>query len=313
MGTASRARRVLVTGAASGIGKEAALQLAGRGDHVIVADRNTVGGAATVECITRAGGSAEFRVLDLGDMSLVRAFAADEEAQELPLDVLVNNAGLLPPMRRAVTQDGFELVFGVAYLAHFALTGLLLPALLRSEHPRVVSVSSISHAGGRIDFDDLQFERHYSSSLAYSSTKLACLMFALELHRRSSAAGGPLISVAAHPGVSTTPIASGWKQENRRKLRDRFELFAYDAMTRLFGQTAVQGAQPLVYAASEPDVIGGGYYGPTGFKQMNGPPGRAHPAPRALDKTVAARLWDESERLVGVRYDALATWHQHDT
>jgi NAD(P)-dependent dehydrogenase (short-subunit alcohol dehydrogenase family) len=305
MGTSSRARRVLVTGAAGGIGKEAAIQLARRGDHVIVVDRNAAGGAATVECITRAGGSAEFRELDLGEISRVRAFAADEAARELPLDVLVNNAGLLPPMRRAVTPDGFELVFGVAYLAHFALTGLLLPALLRSEHPRVVSVSSISHTSGRIDFEDLQFGRHYSSSLAYSSTKLACLMFALELQRRSRSAGSSLTSVAAHPGVSTTPIASGWKQENRRKLRDRFELFAYDAMTRLFGQTAAQGAQPLVYAASEPDVVGGGYYGPTGFKQMNGPPGRANPAARALDKTVAARLWEESERLVGVRYDVM--------
>ena len=304
--THSRARRVLVTGAGSGIGLEAALQPARRGDHVIVADRNPVGGVATVERITRAGGSAEFRELDLGEMSRIRILAADELARELPLDVLINNAGLLPPMVRSVTHDGFELEFGVAHLGHFALTGLLLPALLRSECPRVVSVSSISHTGGRIDFDDLQFERHYTSSLAYSSTKLACLMFAMELQRRAATAGSILISVAAHPGISTTPIASGWKKENRRKLGDRFELFAYNALTRLFGQTAAEGAQPLVFAASEPHVIGGGYYGPTGFKQMNGPPGRVRPAPHALDEFVAARLWEESERLSAVRYDALA-------
>ena len=284
---------------------EAALQLARRGDHVIVADRNTMGGTATVERITRTGGSAEFRELDLGDLSRIRTLAADELAREQPLDVLINNAGLLPPMLRAVTRDGFELEFGVAHLGHFALTGLLLPALLRSTHPRVVSVSSISHSGGRLDFEDLQFERHYTASLAYGSTKLACLMFAMELQRRAAAAGSPLISVAAHPGISMTPIASGWKQENRRKLSDRFELFAYNALTHLFGQTAQQGALPLVYAASDARVVGGGYYGPTGFKQMNGPPGPVHAAAHALDASVGSRLWIESERLTDVHYDAL--------
>jgi NAD(P)-dependent dehydrogenase (short-subunit alcohol dehydrogenase family) len=301
-----RGRRVLVTGAASGIGLETALELAARGHHVIVADRNETGGKAIVDRITAAGGSAQFRALDLADQAHIRAFAADEVARGDPLDALVNNAGLLPPMARAETRDGFELMFGICQLGHFALTGLLLTALLRSQNPRVVSVSSISHTGGCIDFSDLQSKYNYASSRAYSATKLACLMFALELHRRAAAAGSLLISVGAHPGVSATPIAAGWKQENRRKLMDRFELFAYNAYVGLLGQTAAQGAGPLVYAVCDPDVEGGSYYGPTGFKQTRGEAGRVKPAPRAFDATVAARLWQESERLTGVHYDLRA-------
>lgn len=293
---------VVVTGAASGIGLETALQLAARGDHVIVSDRNLAGGEAAVQRIAAAGGSAELRELDLADLSHVRAFAADELARGEPLDVLIANAGLLPPMTRATTRDGFELEFGVAYLGHFALTGLLLPALARSERPRVVSVASIAHASGRIDVEDLQSERRYSASGVYANTKLACLVFAFELHRRASAAGSALESVAAHPGVSRTPIAAGWEREDRRRLRDRLERVAYRLSMRLFSQSAAEGARSLVFAASDPSVAGGGYYGPTGFGQMRGVPGRVQPSRVALDESVAARLWEISERLTGVRY-----------
>jgi NAD(P)-dependent dehydrogenase (short-subunit alcohol dehydrogenase family) len=298
-------RRVLVTGGASGIGLETSLELGRRGDHVLVADRNVAGGQAAARRIVAASGSAEFRELDLADLSRIRGFAADALARDRPLDVLINNAGLLPPLVRATTRDGFELEFGVAHLGHFALTGLLLPALARSEQPRVVSVSSIAHARGRIDLDDLQCERRYSSTIAYSGTKLACLMFALELHRRATAAGSKLISVAAHPGISRTPIAAGWEREDRRKPWDRLELFGYRVSMRLFGQTAAEGARSLVFAATAPDVIGGGYYGPTGLGQMGGPPGLVQPSRRALDAAVAARLWEVSEKLTSVRYDTL--------
>jgi NAD(P)-dependent dehydrogenase (short-subunit alcohol dehydrogenase family) len=303
--SAPGSRRVLVTGAASGIGLETSLQLARRGDHIVVADRDVAGGKATLRRIVDAGGSAEFRELDLADLSRVRDFASDELARNRPLDVLINNAGLLPPLARATTRDGFELEFGVAHLGHFALTGLLLPALARSEKPRVVSVSSIAHARGSIELDDLQLERKYNSTIAYAGTKLACLMFALELHRRAAAAGSPLISVAAHPGISRTPIAAGWEREDRRKVWDRLELFGYRVSMRLFGQTAAAGARSLVFAASEPGVIGGGYYGPTGFGQMGGPPGPVQPSRNALDATVAARLWEASEQLTRVRYETL--------
>jgi len=301
--SAPGSRRILVTGAASGIGLETSLQLARRGDHVVVADRDVDGGRASVKRILDAGGSAELRELELADLSRIREFAADELARGQPLDVLINNAGLLPPLVRATTRDGFELEFGVAHLGHFALTGLLLPALARSERPRVVSVSSIAHARGRIDLDDLQFERSYSSSIAYTGTKLACLMFALELHRRATVAGLGLVSVAAHPGISKTPIAAGWEREGRRRLWDRFELWGYRLSMRLFGQTAEEGARSLVLAASDPSVVGGGYYGPTGFGQMGGVPGRVEPSARALDEAVATWLWQASERLTGVRYE----------
>jgi NAD(P)-dependent dehydrogenase (short-subunit alcohol dehydrogenase family) len=305
---------VLVTGAASGIGFETALRLAARGDHVVAADRNVAGGEAVVRRVAELGGSAEFRELDLADLSQVREFAAREVALGRPLDVLVNNAGLLPPLVRATTKDGFELKLGVAHLGHFALTGLLLPALARSDRTRVVSVSSLAHATGRIDFDDLQCERSYSSALAYARAKLACLMFALELHRRASAAGSPLASVAAHPGIARTPIAAGWEREDRRKLRDRFELIGYRVFMRLLGQSAAEGAEPLVFAACDPSATGGGYYGPTGFRQTRGPPGPVQPSRRALDAAVAARLWETSEQLTGVRYEALSAsaWSPHE-
>lgn len=302
------ARRVIVTGAASGIGLETALQIAAQGDHVIVADRNAAGGQAVVQRISGAGGVAEFRALDLGDLAHIRAFAADELARELPLDVLVNNAGLLPPMHRATTRDGFELEFGVAHLGHFALTGLLLPALLRSRGPaRVVSVSSLSHGSGHIDLADLQHERGYKASQAYTRTKLACLMFALELDRRARACGCPLLSVAAHPGVARTPIAAGWDLEDRRTLWDRFERIGYHAYLRVFGQSAADGARPLVYAATAPDIRGGGYYGPVGFHQASGPPGEVKSSRRARDEACAAGLWAASVDMTGVGFDALTT------
>lgn len=308
----TRSRRVLVTGAASGIGLETSLQLAGRGDHVIVADRNVAGGEMAARRIEEAGGSAEFRELDLADLARIRAFAADELTRGLALDVLVNNAGLLPPLQRATTRDGFELELGVAHLGHFALTGLLLGALARSERPRVVSVASIAHARGRIDLDDLQLERNYRSSTAYANAKLACLIFALELHRRATAAGSRLVSVAAHPGISRTPIAAGWEREDRRRLWDRLERIGYRLSMRLFSQTAAEGARSLAFAASDPSVTGGGYYGPTGFQQMGGAPGPVQPSRNASNADLAARLWEASQRLTGVSYDALGAMGAHE-
>jgi len=295
--------RVLVTGAASGIGLETSLQLARAGHHVIVADRNVAGGEEAVKRIVDDGGSAEFRTLELADLARIREFAADELARGQALDVLINNAGVLPPLARATTADGFEFEFGVAHLGHFALTALLLPALARSERPRVVSVSSLAHASARIDLDNLQLERGYSSSRSYGATKLGCLMFALELHRRAEAAGSRLTSVAAHPGISKTPIAAGWEQEDRRKLWDRVELWGYRLSMRLFGQTAEQGARSLVFAVEDASVRGGDYCGPTGFGQATGTPGVVQPNRRALDAAVAARLWEASEQLTGTHYD----------
>jgi NAD(P)-dependent dehydrogenase (short-subunit alcohol dehydrogenase family) len=281
---------------------ETALELAQRGDHVILADRNVDGGEAVAQRIVADGGRAEFRPLDLGDLSRIRAFADDETSRGLPLEVLINNAGLLPPMQRATTRDGFELKFGVGFLGHFALTGLLLPALQRAHQPRVVSVASIAHGTGRIDLDDLQAVRKYQSYKVYAATKLACLMFALELDRRAKRAGSKLISVAAHPGVSKTPIAAGWEREDRRRVIDRLERISYRLFMRFVAQSAAQGAKPLIYAACEPQVTGGGYYGPTGFRQMSGAPGPVACKEHARDEAVAAMLWSHAEQLTQVRY-----------
>ena len=294
--------RILITGAASGIGLEAAHQLGAQGHHIIIADRNVGGGEAVARQIVAAGGSAEARQLDLGDLALIRAFADDELGRGLPIDVLINNAGLLPPVERATTRDGFELGIGVPYFGHFALTGRLLPALLRSARPRVVSVSSLSHAGGVIDFDDLQLEHGYNWSKAYESGKLACLIFAREFNRRVEAAGGSLISVSAHPGIARTPIEANQRKADRPTFSDRLYAFSYALAMQFFGRTAAEGAKPLVYAATSPDVVGGHYYGPTGFMQAGGPTGDTQPAKVALDDSVAKRLWEVSETLTGVVY-----------
>jgi NAD(P)-dependent dehydrogenase (short-subunit alcohol dehydrogenase family) len=295
-------KRILITGAASGIGLETARGLSRQGHRVIIADRNVDGGEAIAREINAAGGSAEFRKLDLGDLARVRVFSQEEIARKKALDVLINNAGLLPPVARATTADGFELGFGVAYLGHFALTGLLLPALRLSSEPRVVSVSSLSHANGRIDFDDLQLERGYHWSKAYEASKLACLVFARELNRRVQHAGGKLLSVAAHPGISRTPIGQHQETSARRTLRDRSDALAFTLAMRFLGQPAAKGAEPLVYAATSPNVVGGRYYGPTGFLQARGRTGEVQPGKPALDASTAVRLWSSSERLSGVVY-----------
>ena len=300
-------RTALVTGAAGGLGFPTALGLARQGARVILADRNVAAGEDAARRIREAGvaGSAEFRTLDLAELSAIRGFAAALLAEVPRLDLLINNAGLLPPMQRASTRDGFELAFGVAHLGHFALTGLLLPALLRSDAARVVSLSSISHVGATLDFDDLQRERSYVPTAAYAQSKLATLMFAIELQRRAEAAGWKLLSLAAHPGISRTGIGAGWNQELRRGFRERLEAAMMVWSMKWFGQSAEQGAESTLYAATAPEVIGGGYYGPKGLGQFKGAPALQRPHRRALDSAVQQRLWQESERLTGVRYDAL--------
>ncbi len=298
------APRALITGGAAGLGLETARALAALGFDLIIVDRNVAGGEAAVQRVIAdsASGNVLFRALDLGDLAAVRAFASRFDGV---LDVLINNAGLLPPLRRATTKDGFELKFGVGHLGHFALTAGLLPALLRAPAPRVVSVSSIVHARAQIDFDDLQGERAYLSSRAYAQTKLACLLFALELQRRCDAAGAHLISVAAHPGIARTGIGDVRKRETRRGVLDWLEAIAYQIAMRGFGQAPAQGALPIVHAASAAGVHGGAFYGPDGFMQFRGLPTRVQPGKPAQAREVAARLWSVSEQLTGCGYDAL--------
>jgi NAD(P)-dependent dehydrogenase (short-subunit alcohol dehydrogenase family) len=288
-------RFAIVTGANSGIGYDTALELVRAGADVIIATRNAERGEAAVARIKRAIPHARvrFEALDLASLASVRDFASRIKASHGTLDILVNNAGVMALPQRRLTIDGFETQFGVNFLGHFLLTVLLLPLLMKAEAPRVVQISSIAHRQGKIVLDDLQAEKSYQPWRAYRQSKLAMLMFALELQRRSDAGGWGIISVAAHPGIATTEIVANGP--GAHSLMGR--------LSRIFGplltQSSAAGAQPTLFAATMPQVTPGGYYGPTGFREFRGPPGTAKIAPQALDATVAKGLWTAAERLTG--------------
>lgn len=290
-------RTTIITGATSGIGREAARALAGHGATLILAVRNTAAGEALAAELRRAHPGAEISVrpLDLASLASVRGFA--EGAADLPrIDVLLNNAGLGMQPKRAVTVDGFERQFATNHLGHFALTALLLPALLRADAPRVVTISSIAHRRGRMNWNDLQSERSYNAPAAYQQSKLANLMFALELARRAEAAGSRLASLAAHPGVSAT----GFMKATEMPLPAQI---IGGAAIALLGQSAAAGARPGLYAATMPDAKNGEYWGPDGFLEIRGNPARARVWPHATNQADWRRLWEVSEELTGVRFE----------
>jgi NAD(P)-dependent dehydrogenase (short-subunit alcohol dehydrogenase family) len=281
-------RNVVVTGANSGIGFQAARVLAERGADVVLAVRDITRGEAAAG---RIGPAVQVRRLDLADLASVREFAAGAPER---IDVLVNNAGVMAlPERR--TADGFEMQLGTNHLGHFALTGLVLGRLLRAAQPRVVTVSSVMHRRGRIDFDDLQSERAYKKWAAYSQSKLANLLFAYELQRRASAAGLPLRSLAAHPGYSATNLWAGGAETS---LSER----AAARTGRLIAQSDAMGAEPTLYAATAPDIGSGAYVGPGGVMEARGHPKLVGSSAASRDEATARRLWEISEDLTGVRY-----------
>jgi NAD(P)-dependent dehydrogenase (short-subunit alcohol dehydrogenase family) len=288
-------RTAIVTGANSGLGQIVARELARAGAEVVIAIRDTGKAQAAEAAIRSLAPSARLEVarLDLADLSSVRAFSERFLANHDRLDLLVNNAGLMAaPYRR--TADGFELQFGTNHLGHFALTGLLLPALRDRVGARVVTVSSGAHWTGRISFDDLQGERRYSRWGAYSQSKLANLLFALELDRRLRSAGRPLISVAAHPGYAATNL--------QLSAPPLYERLAMRVANRLVAQSAEMGALPILYAAVAPDLAAGSYVGPDGRGERRGYPTLVKPSQDAQDAPTARRLWEVSENLTGVPY-----------
>jgi NAD(P)-dependent dehydrogenase (short-subunit alcohol dehydrogenase family) len=301
-------RRALITGANSGIGYHAALELARKGAHVLLACRDKAKGDRALERLraeVRAA-SAQVVLLDLASLETVCAFGVAELALGEPLDLLINNAGVMAPKRRLQTKDGFEIQFGTNVLGHFVLTALLLPALVRAaaankaQRPRVVTLASIAHKRGRLNFDDLQSTKDYKPMEAYGQSKLAGLMLAFELCRRLRAAGPPIssvMSVAAHPGVANTNLFQvGEFSTVERVLRRGFGV----AIGALLNSEA-EGALPTLFAATSPDVVDGGYYGPQGLLEMRGGDvGLARVAAQALDQAAAARLWSECERLTGI-------------
>jgi NAD(P)-dependent dehydrogenase (short-subunit alcohol dehydrogenase family) len=291
-------RCAVVTGGSSGIGRATATALAAAGASVILAGRHPGRGAEALREIEEhaPGAAACFEVLDLADLASVASFAARVTQQYSRLDILVNAAGLMALPRRHLTADGFEMQFGVNHLGHFALTALLLPLLRHAPAGRVVGVTSLSHRMGRIEFDDLQAARAYAPWKAYSQSKLAVLMFALELQRRSDAAGWGLTSLAAHPGWALTNLyTNGPASEGTPPVLMRLMRLG----TGFFSHSAVRGAGPILFAATSPAALGGGLYGRSWLWEMRGPPAPARIAPQARDAGVAARLWQVSTQLTG--------------
>lgn len=289
-------RSAVITGI-GGIGFEDALALARAGADVIMAGRNGAKGGAAVARIRGSVPDAKvrFEVLDLADLRSIAVFAERLAVHQDGLDLLINNAAIMAPPKRHATVDGFELQLGTNYLGHFALTAHLLPLLRKGKQPRVVTVSSVADRQGVINFDDLRAERDYKPMVVYSQSKLAGLMFAFELQRRSDAAGWGLKSIAAHPGLSRTnlmPNSMGW-------------LSVGGAIRFFIGsvvfQSAAQGALPTLFAATAPEAKPAGYYGPNGFSGIRGFPAEAIKPQQALDACVAARLWEVAEQLTGVR------------
>jgi NAD(P)-dependent dehydrogenase (short-subunit alcohol dehydrogenase family) len=299
-----RGRRILVTGAASGIGYEAARALAQHGAEVLLVDRNDVAGRAAVDRIRalRADARVKFLPLDLGRLQSVRDFAAALLAEGKPLDVLINNAGINSISQRQTSADGYELTFAIGHLGHFVLTGLLLPLLKAAPAPRVVTVSSVVHGKGRIDWNDLQMEERYDPQRAYNQTKLANLLFAREFQRRVDQAGAKIKSIAVHPGVARTAIGASRKNLGQYRLGDYMVSAILSVVMPFLGQPASAGALPTVYAAVSPDAVGGGFYGPDGFGEMKGAPKAAIIKPAAQDMVAAKRLWEATEQITGVRY-----------
>jgi NAD(P)-dependent dehydrogenase (short-subunit alcohol dehydrogenase family) len=301
--TITRTRRLdgktaVVTGANSGLGFQTAKQLAGHGAHVVMACRDSQRGKDALERLQSEvpGSDVEVRSLDLADLSSVKAFAAGLDG---PVHLLINNAGVMALPKRQ-TADGFEMQFGTNHLGHFALTGRLLRALTAEPGARVVTVSSQMHTIGRINFADLQGNRRYQKWLAYGQSKLANLLFAGELARRAAAAGRDLRSLAAHPGYATTNLQTTGPKMGGSRFGERLAGLG----SALFGQSDADGAIPILYAATEPDAQSGQYFGPDGPFRMRGSGAKlGKPMRKALDQTTAARLWDVSEELTGVRYN----------
>jgi NAD(P)-dependent dehydrogenase (short-subunit alcohol dehydrogenase family) len=298
-------RRYIITGGNSGIGYHAALKLVRRGACVVLACRNRIRGEEAVARLNEEapGCTVELAILDLASLASIREFVSAELASRQPLHVLINNAGVMNPPERRETADGFELQFGTNVLGHFALTGLLLPALTatgsQSRQPaRVVTIASIAHKRGRLNFDDLQSVRSYSPWAAYQQSKLADLMFALELNRRLRATHAPVVSIAAHPGVAETNLFQRYHSSALERIARYWVGHAIGA----FLNTDAEGALPTLYAATTSDPEDG-YYGPQGFQEMRGDTiGPAQIAAQARDTTAASRLWSICEQLTGVSY-----------
>lgn len=294
-------KTVVVTGGNSGIGLETAVAFARAGAHVIIACRDPKRAEAAVADIRGRSGNetVEAMQLDLSKLGSVRAFADAFLARGVPLDLLINNAGIMA-LPYTKTEDGFEAQFGTNHLGHFALSLLLLPALERAKAPRIVTISSMTHWKGKIPWDDLNGEKKYSPSGAYANSKFANVAFGVELDRRLKQAGKRTISVLAHPGMSATQITMGSMAARGSERLGRFLVWG----NALVAQPASMGALPTLFAAVSPEIHGGEYVGPGQFFGTRGHPAIGTANPLATDAKTGARLFEVSEQLTGVRFPA---------
>ena len=284
-------RIAIVTGANSGIGLDTARVLAQKGAHVVLACRSQAKGEAACATITQrdAHAKVEFQALDLASLESVKIFAEGFRAAHQRLDLLINNAGLMiPPFSKTV--DGFEKQFGTNHLGHFALTGRLLQTALQTTGSRVVTVSSLAHRYGPVDFENLNAQKGYSPNTAYGYSKLTNLLFMRELQRRCTKESNSTLSVAAHPGSTRT------------NLQQYSALFRWIMKLPFAAQGSAARALPTLYAATAGNVSGGDYYGPHGWFELTGPPGKAYLSKHARNDESAQKLWELSEQLTGVTY-----------
>jgi NAD(P)-dependent dehydrogenase (short-subunit alcohol dehydrogenase family) len=294
-------RVIVITGATSGLGLICAQTLAARGAELVLAVRNTANGETVAGGIRAKHPGAKITVgaLDLASLASVGEFARRIDGTMPRVDVLLNNAGLGMQPTRHTTRDGFEQQFGTNHLGHFALTAQLIPALLRAPAPRVVPVASMAHRRGKIAWDDLQSERPYDGRAAYNQSKLANLMFGLELAARATEQASRLSSIPAHPGFSMTGFIKatempGWKQG------------VANLAGLILGQSAEAGSWPLLYASAMPHAQNGQYWGPDGMLEIRGKPAVGRVWPHAQDRADWQRLWAVSEQLTGVAFPALS-------
>ncbi|MEV7798721.1 SDR family oxidoreductase [Microbacterium foliorum] len=296
--------RAVITGASDGIGMGIATRLAAAGAEVVMPVRNRAKGEAAIARIRETAPHARIslRDLDLSSLDSVAALAATLQDEGEPISILINNAGVMTPPDRRTTADGFELQFGANHLGHFALVGRLLP-LLAAGGARVVSQISIAADSGGINWDDLQWERSYNGMRAYSQSKIAFGMFALELQRRSEAEGWGIASLLSHPGVAPTNLLAAQPDLGRATQTPARRVI--DALSRrgLIVGTAESAGLPALYAATSADAVGGGFYGPSGIGHLGGPPAPQKLYSRLRDDASARRIWDVSEKLTRVAFE----------
>jgi NAD(P)-dependent dehydrogenase (short-subunit alcohol dehydrogenase family) len=287
----------IVTGANSGTGYHTALELARAGAEVVIACRNEAKGLTAVASIKAAipAANISLELLDLASLESVAAFAKIIKSTYGALDLLINNAGIMA-IPRQTTVDGNEMQLATNYLGHFALTAHLLPLLRQAKKPRTVQLSSIAHKRAALRLGDLQSRHRYLAYKVYGQSKLAMLMFALELQRRSDANGWNITSLAAHPGVARTELIPNGPGAAS------LTAFGAKLISPFLFQSAAAGALPILYAATSPNVTPGGYYGSIGFQEMKGPPGPAIIMPQAQNLEDAKELWEISERITGTHF-----------